>query len=988
MFAGLALSACSASSDGTASPDPGASATGGMMAGSPGGGGAGPVAGAGGAAGGTGGSIAGSPGTGGMATGGAGMAGSGSDAGPMGGASVAGMAGVDSGAGGTGGMVPGTSPDAAPDMVAPPVMVPANTVTGSLRGLPSGKTATVLLGNGGYLASQTVAAGGSYRFEGVPSGTYFLKVQAVGVTGGPARSVRVGTVAPLTVFSTDAPITASAGPIDFQLGALPANSFRYHWEEDPSPAGYEETAHVNTPPTIEFLNEPVSVPELAAVDTLRAQFNVILSNEGVPWNQEQAYRLLETLRSVPQPIRKNEGELELAPSKWILTDQHLETDVTLAFGPASRTVTISTDAFVYAAPRLVLLNGERGRFFSKRLHHAVVRYATRNGEDHDAVERILQDRFGCTTIVDDHAALTNPTTKEAAGAFQAFHPGELVQIINTFEEMPAGYHKVSGLKYLLRRKDGQPHPWYVAAPAVAWALPEAFPAGSYIEFMDSAFNADPDDTHRLILHEKSHFLWGYVLSKALRDEWTTLGGWYPNSSDPDGWSTSKQTEFVSAYAHKKNPNEDLAESVAYFVLNPAALQSRSPAKFAFIRDRIMQGTRYLSQIQKDLTFEVLNLYPDYQYPGKIKRVDITSVGAPDADKVLTVEIALHTADRIFAGASRAYLRLYSPINTYEDMYLLPIDQTGAVLRGSITISKYAKSGDWRPDQIVVTDNVGNQRLEGVHDYGWKLYVENPMEDVTPPQYVPGSLTLQKFDDTVTEAGVTHPVQRIEVRWRYVEDRVMRRVYAKLNNPAANNVYPMESYGTFDAATSTALVTFNITPFMSSGNYGVPYISMIDAANNPGAQFFSALPQHQPLVSIPVVTTDIDTDAPHVALNDGGGVHRILVSAQPTNPDHPNGETLVVIKYQARDDKAGLGSVSYRLLDPQGISHFEYHYHPNFYTPFFAGDPTAWGEYEIRAVLPVGSAPGRWGLQQLNVRDKAGNQRLYDFVETLTFMVEK
>jgi hypothetical protein len=40
----------------------------------------------------------------------------------------------------------------------------------------------------------------------------------------------------------------------------------------------------------------------------------------------------------------------------------------------------------------------------------------------------------------------------------------------------------------------------------------------------------------------------------------TLGGWYPDSADPDGWSTSKTTEVVSAYAHKKNPNETLSSA--------------------------------------------------------------------------------------------------------------------------------------------------------------------------------------------------------------------------------------------------------------------------------------------------------------------------------------------------------------------------------------------------------------------------------------------
>jgi hypothetical protein len=39
-------------------------------------------------------------------------------------------------------------------------------------------------------------------------------------------------------------------------------------------------------------------------------------------------------------------------------------------------------------------------------------------------------------------------------------------------------------------------------------------------------------------------------------------------------------------------------------------------------------------------------------------------------------------------------------------------------------------------------------------------------------------------------------------------------------------------------------------------------------------------------------------------------------------------------------------------------------------------------------LPVGSAPGTWGLQELSLRDKAYNQRAYNFVETVRFSVAK
>ena len=58
-----------------------------------------------------------------------------------------------------------------------------------------------------------------------------------------------------------------------------------------------------------------------------------------------------------------------------------------------------------------------------------------------------------------------------------------------------------GLKYLVRRLDGTPHPLHPTAPAVAWT------SAGYIEFMESAFQGQGlDYIHRLILHEKAHFL--------------------------------------------------------------------------------------------------------------------------------------------------------------------------------------------------------------------------------------------------------------------------------------------------------------------------------------------------------------------------------------------------------------------------------------------------------------------------------------------------
>jgi hypothetical protein len=157
--------------------------------------------------------------------------------------------------------------------------------------------------------------------------------------------------------------------------------------------------------------------------------------------------------------------------------------------------------------------------------------------------------------------------------------------------------------------------------------------------------------------------------------------------------------------------------------------------------------------------------------------------------------------------------------------------------------------------------------------------------------------------------------------------------------------------------------------------------MHDAALNIGSVTFSQEPNDEAPAFIDVVTASPDLEAPELDLGS------IWLAAEPTNPEAPNGETRVTIEYFARDDAAGLDTVSYQLRDPQGIGHFEYHYHDEFYTVFFSGDATAWRRYEINVTLPIGSAPGIWGLSEMSLLDKANNRASYDFTEILHFDVE-
>ncbi len=846
-----------------------------------------------------------------------------------------------------------------------PSLTPAvAVVSGTVQGLP-GARVVVTLGNDKVMRTVTVDASGKYEFKQVLDGKYFLKAEADGTDFGPARDV---TVAGTSVTSSGS---------SFQARALTANRFSYTWQADSSRGGTEASASINAPPKIQFLNEAVTAADPSAAPFLREEYSIILSNEKVAWTKEYASRLMLTMKTIPQ-WTNSQLAAPRTPSKWILSDQLMADDILVERSSAVDVVTVSTAAMVYANPLMVLMDGVKGKFFSKRLHHALLRYVSNDGQDVIAMDKILRERYGVSILISDYMALTALTTHEGASSFDQFRPRELLDLAGMLEEMPSGYHVVPGLKYLVRRAFAQGIP---NCPCAAVART----AAGYIEFADGAF-VDQTFAHHTILHEKGHFMWDYLFDDKIKAAWATVGGWSQSKDDPDGWVTSKTTEFVTPYAHQKNPNEDMAESLAAYVLDPALLQSRSPSKFDFIRANIMQGSSYVSSIRDDLKFDVYNLFPDYDYPGKLQRVSVVVDGAPNEDKTVTIELVVEHIDGRQDDAAMAYLHMYSNGRTCKDLWLFPKVGDPTVLTGTFQLSKYAKGGYWTVDQIRIVDTVGNQRYQGVEDFGWKMFVDSPMEDLIPPTYVPHSLTLKAIAPVVIEG---HTVQRLQVTYQVNDNFPINNTELTMDRCCDLSVELLEKnsktvsamFGTYDSSTKTLTAIFELTEFFASGDYGVAAIYFKDAAGNGGYQYFTDT-SDEPFTTVHVTTPNPDTTPPELDMN------RITITATPTNPRAPNGETLVHIDLYAKDDRAGIRSLRYYLLDPQGITHEFYFTDKTWQPRFFVGNPNVWTKYSMDDVLPVGSAPGKWGLARILMVDQANNEKLYDFTEIIQFEIAK
>ena len=800
---------------------------------------------------------------------------------------------------------------------------------------------------------------------------------------------------PWTVFGE------SGGAIDVHMTPLDGgDDFSFTWNDDESYAGHATEFVPGDQPVIVVLSDSVPMPDDFAARQLYFEYGIVLEDNDEVWTPEDAFKLWQSLKELPFETTSLWEEPEVR-AVWTKTAGMLEQDVTVTSEEGVDFVTLAEDVFTYASPLVVNFDGVEGRYFSRRLHTALLNVVSDFGQNANIMAQVAHERYGLTFL--QPGPELEALMSETASNFQDFEPWEKVEILTMMEEYPSGMHKQEGLTYLVRRIAGQQNPYYPLAPAIAWVGMET------IEFMGSAFNATLlTYVHRLVLHEKAHFLWEYTFSDELKDDWIELGGWFVDPDSESGWSTTQTTEFVSAYAHGINPNEDMAESIAYYIENPQVLLTHAPAKYDFIRDRVMHGARYVASIPEELTFEVLNLFPDYVYPGKVIGTEVTCAGAPEEDKLLTFRIELHSENVETDGASGAFARFTSPAGTYLDMYLSPENgSVDNVLIGTRSVSKHAASGWWNLNTVDITDPVGNERFENPNTLGCALYVNNPLEDLAPPLYIDDSYAL-----SLTTVDMANPVtgesemQALRVQFDTFDKSPLARGLSRVTFPAnaegeqrtidiQSNTFPSNGYDEVKEHD----MNLPIPHFYPTGEYVVNWAIADDIALNTSSLYLTEDVTNSNANGFDIFAEDretvyIETSHPDI-LPPMVDLNSISISASPTNPDAPNGETLVTIECLIQDTSdfdefaAGLKYVAYTLRNPIG-EEFTYSAWDdlggsNYYYSTFAPDVTNdWKTVTLQRLLPVGSVPGTWGLAHMQLMDRAHNVQNHDFVEIIHF----
>lgn len=804
----------------------------------------------------------------------------------------------------------------------------------------------------------------------------------------------------------------------FTLTENTENEYFYNWVDDGSAAGHSTQSYIAEPTEIIVLNDTVNVPTDFSSIKLRTEYGIVLSDSIQPWTNEDSYRLYKMFSNLPYNPYGEGSTIDFSTGEnirgvFMLTDLELSDDITINNAGDIPYATVSQSAFTYANPQIVKLDGIRGKFYSKRLYHAVVNFITDFANNEEVLDWLARESFGIKFVKPNEfsevfAEENGTFMGDDKSNFQDYYNTEKLEILSMFEELPEGFHKQEGLKYLVRRIDGQEHPdpVYKPAAAIAWTGLKT------IEFMSKAFiGGNLSDTRRLILHEKAHFLWEYTFDDTTKNDWAVLGGWFEDPTAASGWSNYNTTEFVSAYAHAKNPNEDMAESIAIYLTNPDRLIQVSQKKYEFIRDRIMHGTRYVSIIREDLTFTVYNLYPDYTFPGKIVALDLEVEGGAGEDKKVTMKIRLNSTDPAIDGATKATARFASSIGTIFDIGFSPVNGSiDSVLVGSASVSKFVKSGYWNLVSLRTEDQSGNARYENTSTVGAKLFISNPLEDITPPKFLDFAMT--RIDSTFNENGNIDangkPGQAIKLTSRWEENLELsgNGAVVRIDFPNSDQA---ETYfkeaGAYVINTNNSVKElegfFFMEDYYPSGYYTVTSMYTGDEAGNSSWVNFSNNPDNAGFVdninsfaalkdSVYIETKYPDIVKPEIDLNN------ITVVAEPTNPQAPNGETRVDINFNARDlsdfpgHESGVYKVELTLRDPQGKKFSYQTGNSTMNHPELDLEDTApvldsiWRNYSFNLVLPQGSAAGVWGISDIVVIDKVGNTKSYNFEEYVRF----
>lgn len=163
----------------------------------------------------------------------------------------------------------------------------------------------------------------------------------------------------------------------------PANGedYNYIWQNDDSFVGHATQVYINEPTEIIVINDTVPVPDDYSSIKLRNEYGIVLSDDEEPWSMDDSYRLYKMFESLPFNPYGEGSEVDFESGEnvrgiFTLSNDLLDQDLELSTVDGIKNARVGKDAFTYATPQIVTIDGIKGKFYSKRLYKAVVNFIT------------------------------------------------------------------------------------------------------------------------------------------------------------------------------------------------------------------------------------------------------------------------------------------------------------------------------------------------------------------------------------------------------------------------------------------------------------------------------------------------------------------------------------------------------------------------------------------------------------------------------------
>ena len=143
------------------------------------------------------------------------------------------------------------------------------------------------------------------------------------------------------------------------------DNFYYTWQDDDSYVGHATQAYVNEPTEIIIVNDTISIPTDYSSIKLRNEYGIILSDEEEPWSMVDSYKLYKLFDSLPFNNYGEGSVIDLESGAdvrgiFTLSNEIIDQDITVTTIDGIKNGRIGVDAFTYAEPQIVTIDGIKG----------------------------------------------------------------------------------------------------------------------------------------------------------------------------------------------------------------------------------------------------------------------------------------------------------------------------------------------------------------------------------------------------------------------------------------------------------------------------------------------------------------------------------------------------------------------------------------------------------------------------------------------------